>query len=57
TPAACVTDSDSGAIDILAEPIDGRVFFAGDTFGGENTVHGAMESAYGEVERVLRDNG
>ncbi len=39
----------------LADPFAERVFFAGEAFGGteSSTVHGAMQSAYAAVERLL----
>ncbi|MEM9529135.1 MAG: FAD-dependent oxidoreductase, partial [Bacteroidota bacterium] len=40
----------------LAEPVDDRLFFAGEAMardGATSTVHGAADSAYAAVERIL----
>ena len=40
---------------IIAEPINNKVFFAGEVLGGENsaTVHGACQAGYAQVEKLL----
>ena len=44
-----------GFMSTMRPPLGGKVFFAGEAFGGSesSTVHGAMQSAYGAVERIL----
>ncbi|MCG8332714.1 MAG: FAD-dependent oxidoreductase [Chitinophagales bacterium] len=44
-----------GALDTLARPIDDKVFFAGEAYTSESqaTVHGAAETAYSSVEKML----
>ncbi|MEM9723284.1 MAG: NAD(P)/FAD-dependent oxidoreductase [Bacteroidota bacterium] len=47
-----------GAKEILTQPIENKIFFAGEAYAGdESTVHGAGESAYVAVERILRGIG
>ena len=47
---------DYDALDILAQPIDNKVFFAGEAYSSESqaTVHGAAETAYQMIERMLK---
>ncbi|MEM6965744.1 MAG: NAD(P)/FAD-dependent oxidoreductase [Bacteroidota bacterium] len=47
---------DYDAVDILQQPLDGKVYFAGEAFGGDaqSTVHGAGETAYRVLEEILR---
>ncbi|MDZ4823571.1 MAG: NAD(P)/FAD-dependent oxidoreductase [Flavobacteriales bacterium] len=45
-----------GAFEIIAQPVDGKIFFAGEAthFGGHfGTVHGAMESGLRAVKELL----
>ena len=50
---------DYGAVSILSEPIDNKLFFAGEAYvdGDSSTVHGASESAYTVMELLLRNEG
>lgn len=47
---------DYDALNILSEPIDNKVFFAGEAYSLEDqaTVHGAGLTAYREVEKILK---
>ncbi|MFT6399732.1 MAG: monoamine oxidase [Bradymonadia bacterium] len=47
---------ETAVINALKEPVDGRLYFAGEAMSLESwaTVHGAMESAYAVVESLLR---
>lgn len=47
---------DYSAVDILQTPIDNKVFFAGEALGGDSqsTVHGAGESSYFMIEKILK---
>ncbi len=45
------------ALEILAQPIDGKLFFAGEatnTEGHNGTVHGAIRSGYRAAEQILK---
>ena len=44
-------------IQTLKEPVDNKVFFAGEAYYADDyaTVHGAGESAYAAMERILKD--
>ncbi|MEM1217841.1 MAG: NAD(P)/FAD-dependent oxidoreductase [Bacteroidota bacterium] len=46
---------DFSAMDILAEPLDGRVYFAGEALSqnAPSTVHGAFQTGLDTVERLL----
>ncbi len=46
----------SSAAPILKESLDGKVYFAGETYAPEDyaTVHGAAQSAYVAVEQILK---
>ncbi|MEM8908686.1 MAG: NAD(P)/FAD-dependent oxidoreductase [Bacteroidota bacterium] len=43
------------AMDVLSHPIDQKIFFAGEAYATESpaTVHGAAESAYAALKRIL----
>ena len=47
---------DYDAVDILQRPLDNKIYFAGEAFGGDSqaTVHGAGETAYTVLETILR---
>ncbi len=47
--------SDYDDISALSEPINNKIYFAGELFGGDNssTVHGACQSGYAQVEKAL----
>jgi len=53
--SAWTGDDERATFDALIEPLDGRVFFAGEAHSWDNgaTVPGAMESAYAVTERIL----
>ncbi|MEM9897001.1 MAG: FAD-dependent oxidoreductase, partial [Bacteroidota bacterium] len=42
---------------IISEPIDQKIYFAGEALSFENqsTVHGASQTAYAAVERMLKE--
>lgn len=44
------------ALDVLARPIDGKVYFAGEAYSDESqaTVHGAAETAWRAVRQILQ---
>ena len=44
-------------MDILAEPLDGRVYFAGEALSQKapSTVHGAFQTGLDTVERLLSE--
>ncbi|MCE7997010.1 MAG: FAD-dependent oxidoreductase [Roseivirga sp.] len=46
----------SSASPVLKEPIDGKIYFAGETYAPEDyaTVHGAAQSAFVAVEEILK---
>lgn len=47
----------SNAAPVLKAPIDGKIYFAGETYAPEDyaTVHGAAQSAFVAVEQILKD--
>lgn len=47
---------DYSAVDVLQRPLDNKVYFAGEAFGGDSqsTVHGAGETAYQVLEEILK---
>ncbi len=49
---------DYSAMDILAEPLDGRVYFAGEALSqnAPSTVHGAFQTGLDTVESMLRES-
>ncbi len=46
--------SESETIEILSQPVDNKLYFAGEAYAADTaTVHGAGESAYSAVETIL----
>lgn len=50
-------NSEEETVPILVEPIDNKVFFAGEALSIDNgsTVHGAAQTAYTAIERILKN--
>ncbi len=50
-------EDESTIVSTLAQPIDNKVFFAGEVYSSDNgaTVPGASETAYDAIEIILKD--
>lgn len=50
-------NSRTGTMNTISEPVDNKIYFAGEALSDENqsTVHGASETAYSTVEVILKD--